>query len=157
MVDPKRAKVLERRSKRTKWIGPNLFPAFVGFVPNEKNWRATLERLGFDQEPWPPEHGRCSEWTNAPPQKPGQPPRDIVLVTVNFAKAAQHGMSWSAVLGLLLHELIHAKQFVLADIGEKSPGRELETYMVQSMFMQCYGEARREWRKQQRRVKKAGA
>jgi len=112
--------------------GAALFGAAVGYVPNEKVWRRTLAKYAVKAERDVPfltdVAGRCTRFQD----KKG---RLLILINVDADRTAK--LEMTQVVGVLVHESVHAWRFILDDIGQSAQpepvGHEIEAYAIQSI------------------------
>lgn len=105
------------------WCDRGWMPFYYGFCPSETAWRKEMKKMGCEGEPYPTGDGRTTTFE-----------RDselCVIVTVNV----REGVSEDAVLGMLVHETVHVKQYLMRHIGESKPSEEFEAYTMQAIFM----------------------
>jgi hypothetical protein len=123
------------------WIEKGWQPHHIGFCPSRKAWDKMTKKLGRKDAPYPhkdnplPE-GFCSTFNAT------KSTARCSVITLNKRLAKK----WKGnkekeendrlfVLGIILHECVHAYQDVLVTMAEKSPGPEFEAYAVQCIFV----------------------
>jgi hypothetical protein len=112
---------------RVIWFDCGFLPTKVGFAPSKSAWDSEMKRLNAGVEPYPVTDAKCSAFDNRTSNMMA------VIITVGDhidAKADAIG-----IIGLLVHEVIHAWQWIKRDIGERKPSKEFEAYAVQHMTM----------------------
>lgn len=114
------------RKDRIIWCDRGWLPFYYGFCPNEAAWKANLKRLKIPDEPYPNSDGRTTVFTNDKKEM-------CIVVTVSDRVTDD-----AVVMGILVHEATHVKQFVFEDIGERSPSHEFEAYSMQAIFMSLF-------------------
>lgn len=93
-----------------------------------------MRRIGALDEPYPDADAKCTRFT-----EDGEPTK--VLMTFNQRLDGRDGV---AVASLLVHEAVHAWQYVLEDIGQRDkPGREIEAYALQAICIELLDAYRR--------------
>ena len=73
----------------------------------------------------PPNGGAVAEWWDNPH---GQHYELVIFGKLRRAEA----------LGIIVHECTHVKQHVMESIGETSPSKEFEAYLMQSIFNEIF-------------------
>lgn len=54
--------------------------------------------------------------------------------------------SYTSVIGLLVHEVVHVVQQIFIDVGEQYPGKETEAYMIQMITQWMYEQYELHWK-----------
>lgn len=110
-----------KKSRGTYWFPNDVYPAYIGFVPDEKAWDAAMRHLSVrDPKPYPKAGARCSSFEN---EKTGDM---CVLIAVS-----QRITDPVAIVGSMAHEAVHCWEYVRDWIGEKDPGSEQVAYFVE--------------------------
>ena len=82
--------------------------------------------MGVSNEPYPTEDGKCT-WL----QKDG---KRAIIITMNERLDSKCPIGRVA---LLVHEAVHAWQYILEDIGQhERPGKEIEAYAIQHLCLE---------------------
>lgn len=110
---------------KTVWIDRGWQPVAIGFVPSEKAWNKTCKAHKIDAL-YPEMIGSAGYTVYLQNDKTGE---GIILVCVN--KAAERDPA--EVVLTIVHEAVHVWQFVCRQIGEKSPGIEIEAYGIEAI------------------------
>lgn len=120
---------------KTIWINRGWQPVYLGFCPSEKAWNDTLKEYKIKEEPYPTSHGRCTYLVN---NISGD---EVILLTIN----PKDTTSPLEIVGLIIHESVHAFDFICESIGEEKPSTELKAYSVQAIaqeminaYNKCY-------------------
>lgn len=112
-------------------MGP--WPLYVGFTTSRRAFRAEMKRLKIN-EPTP---FHASTKANATAHNFVKDGETTVIITMD--KPGKRSVE--QVAGLIAHEAVHVAQSLWRDIGEESPGREAEAYLVQQITQCCLQEA----------------
>jgi hypothetical protein len=62
--------------------------------------------------------------------------KDGILSMAIVCMQVQKGNSYNQIASLLAHEAVHVAQNMFDDMGEEKPGREVEAYCIQRIFLQ---------------------
>jgi len=104
-------------------MGP--YPGWVGIVFDADAYLREMKRLGVENpEPFVSDRGHATTHRFEHP-KHGE------MNLVGFDVKAGKGRTLEEIYGLLVHEAVHCKQHVFANMGEDHPGVEQEAYLVQ--------------------------
>ncbi len=106
-------------------MGP--WPIYVGFTTSPKRFAREMKRLGCEGVA-----SLASDHANATTHhliKDGS-------ATAIIAMQKDKKRSPEQVAALIAHEAVHVAQELWSNIGERTPGREAEAYLVQ-MIVQC--------------------
>jgi hypothetical protein len=117
-----------------KWIERGWQPVFIGFCPSEKAWKREMKRMRVENSPYPESPGCCVRFRT-------YDNKTVVLITINYDDAKDHNF----IAGILVHEAVHAFQYVCEAIGEQSPSKEFEAYSIQVIahhLLSAYAETR---------------
>lgn len=116
------------RPDRVVWLPGGPWPAHVAFCPSEKALDRFNKEWKIKNNPFPTEDANC---VSLPPGITGS--HAVVLIFIN----ARHDKSRDriAIASLMLHECVHAWQFIKQDAGVTEPDRETEAYAIQHIFM----------------------
>lgn len=110
-----------------KWHKFDLIPGFYyAYVPNEKEWKRELKRLGCAGTPYPKSDATCTHLSK--PNKRSHRARHILLITLNDRKRPA-----LASVVLIVHECMHIWRRAREHIGERKPSAEFEAYMMQKL------------------------
>jgi hypothetical protein len=121
-------------------------PCYIALCTTEKQFHKELTRLQLplkDHPEYMP--GNADACAHELVSSKGD---NIILVCLGDVS----GHSLPEIYALIVHEAIHAWQFVREDIGEKSPSSEFEAYAVQHICLGLFSAYYRSNRK--RKVKK---
>jgi len=131
----KSAKTPEKRFKKPLKIAEfveHCFPARIFFCANEAEWRSLLADQGIPDEPYPESDARLTEYTH---------PHHVPVLIITISERAEEKTSVQ-VIGMLVHELVHVKQYVEermygTNIGDSRTRFDIETeaYFMQAMVM----------------------
>jgi hypothetical protein len=120
---------------KTIWINKGWQPIHLGFCPSKKAWDTTLREFKITDEPYPTNHGRCTHLVNAISGE------EVILITVNL----KEDTSALEIVGLIVHESVHAFDYICESIGEDKPSTEFKAYSIQAIaqeminaFTACY-------------------
>lgn len=112
-------------SDRVLWLTRGHFPAYVGFCPSVKAWRREMRKLDALDEPYPEADAKCTRFDI--------PGKSVVLITMHERIDSKHGIGVAA---LLVHEVVHAWQFVRENMGQVGDvGKEIEAYAIQTLTL----------------------
>jgi hypothetical protein len=113
------------KKNKVVWGPRGWFPAYYGFCPSKKAWKAQKKKIGMSDE-YPETDGSCSSFWDTKTRK------TIILVTISdrIDKTDHVG-----IMGLLVHEAAHVWQFACEDAGDTHPSREAEAYGIQTIFL----------------------
>jgi hypothetical protein len=117
-----------------KWIERGWQPVFIGFCPSEKAWKREIKRMRVEDSPYPTSPGCCVRFRT-------HDNKTVVLITINHDQHEDH----NSIVGLLVHEAVHAFQWVCESIGEGAPSKEFEAYSIQSIaqdLLSAYADTR---------------
>jgi hypothetical protein len=111
----------------------HFFPIEIYFCANETEWHSLLKDCGFNDEPYPDERGaRCTQFVH-------NTKLNVAILTISN-EAEEHNSV--EVMGMLVHELIHLKQFAEFSMYGNNAGRgeqrldiETEAYLMQKLTM----------------------
>ena len=113
---------------RLVWLPSGPWPAHVAFCPSRK----ALDRFNKDwkikDNPFPDKDANC---VTLPPEVTKT--HGIALIFIN--EKFDNRRDPIAIAALMLHECVHAWQFVKEDAGVVSPDHETEAYAIQHIFM----------------------
>lgn len=131
--------------KRPSYVDMGPYPGWVGICFDPGTFEREMRRLGVENPP-PFINGDLAHATTHSFVHPMNGAMNLVCVDGKQARSRLD----VEMIGLLVHEAVHVKQHVFADIGEQSPGAEQEAYFVQHVA-QWFARA---W-KDERRTKQA--
>lgn len=109
------------------WLPKGWQPVQFGFCPSKRAWKKEMRRLG-NEEDYPQSAGRTCLFFKA--GVPG------IVVTLNATKI--QSCTRVEIAGILAHEATHVWQLIREQIGEESPGMEMEAYAIQAIFQGLY-------------------
>lgn len=111
--------------EKVQWLTRGHFPTYVGFCPSAKAWRREMRRLDALDEPYPDTDAKCTRF-----QVPG---KTVVLITMAERLDEKDALGR---VGLLVHEVVHAWQYVCEDMGQRDrAGKEIEAYAIQTLTL----------------------
>ncbi len=117
------------------WMVQPWFPINLGFCPSQEIWDKWMKRCGITgQDAIYPELDRRTGGTFswfAPDDHDNYVPFGLITIGPDAEKRDP-----SVVTGMLVHESVHAFQYVLRRMNEKGmPGSEFEAYSIQAIYM----------------------
>lgn len=121
------------------WLPRDMYPVYIGFVPNAEAWRRLVKRLGLELEPGS-EYPSSSAATTRFHHKKSN---GITLVVTLHEE--MDSMSPAAICGALCHESVHVCQRIMQHIGEERPAMEQEAYLTEFVFkhmLEAYSKSR---------------
>jgi len=117
---------------KTRWLSMDILesPLHYALFLTEEHYQKELKRLKIPPQihaPFlnPGAHATIHLYTR-------EEDRSIAMVCFGSAQ----GKTIEQVHALLVHEATHLKQWILEEIGEHYPGREIEAYIMQNLS-QC--------------------
>lgn len=117
------------------WINKGWQPVYIGFCPDEKSWKKYTKKINKKKRPdYPKSDGRITYFQS-------EDEGSVALITINPPEDTTLG----EIYGLIIHESVHAFQFVCKSINEEKPSAEFEAYSIQAIsqqLMSAYREAR---------------
>lgn len=118
--------------KKVQWLDFKLFPVNTGVCLTVEAWDALLGELKL-QDQWvaPTSGGRCSVLVSDQPGK-----NAIVIISIDMKKLIDHSIPLSDVIGVVVHECMHAWRFACEEAGETKPGEEVEAYALQALTVE---------------------
>ncbi len=118
---------LERQAmERVVWFRPGHYPTYIGFCPSARAWRREMRKMDALDEPYPTADAKCTRFNVGA--------KTIVLITMS-ERLDVAGTSIGRA-ALLVHEVVHAWQYVLEEIGQTGrEGKEIEAYAIQHLTM----------------------
>lgn len=128
-----------------RWMTGLWFPVHLGFCPNRDSWDRYMRKVGVDSSiaGYPTNddarEGHFSSFEDNRAKRHYDP---FGLITISKQMDTADP---NAVVGMLVHESVHAFQFVVKRMGEQYPSAEFEAYGIQYIFgfmNRCYGEQR---------------
>lgn len=121
-----------KKPLKIPFFGEHCFPIEIYFCANEVQWHSLLKDRGIQDEPYPDSDARCTRF-----DFPGR--ISVCILTICGRAEERNSVE---VLGMLVHELIHAKQHVeyamYGDNSGRGAGRldiETEAYLMQKLLM----------------------
>lgn len=120
-------------SSAITYFGMGQWPLYVGFTTSRRAFRSELKRLKITE----PVEFHGSARANATAHNFVKDGETTVIITMD--KPGKRSVE--QVAGLIAHEAVHVAQSLWRDIGEESPGREAEAYLVQHITQCCLQEA----------------
>jgi len=108
-----------------------LMPYWVGIAFDEKSFQNELKELGI-KEPV------CFVKKDATALTLGSSHGLTIIITLDIKEARKRKLV--EVIGLLVHECVHAWQSICREMGEDAPGREVEAYAVQCLSQWAVGQ-----------------
>lgn len=107
------------------WFARGHYPTYIGFCPSAGAWRREMRKLNALDEPYPCTDAKCTRF-----QTGG---KTVVLITMGEHLDERCPIGRAA---LLVHEVVHAWQYVREDIGQTGrEGSEIEAYAIQHLTM----------------------
>lgn len=110
------------------WIDHVPAPVRVGVCLSEVAWAKALKRIGTDDDA-PFMDGapaRCTQFAH-----PGAP--TVIFLSFDIADARRREIEPRHLVGVIVHECMHAWRWTLDAMGEARPGLEIEAYAMQDM------------------------
>lgn|SRR5690606_10088809 len=117
------------KKKEVEYINKNLFisPIYIGFVPDEKSWKAECKRLDLGSVEYLKTLGKTYFFES----KDG---KTIAFVMIH-EKCDKHPALAAAII---CHEAVHVVEEVFREIGESKPSEEFRAYVTQNVFQSLY-------------------
>lgn len=113
-------------------LGP--FPLYLGVAFTEKAFRDEVKRLGISIQNLPFVNAGAGATTHFFQSQEGM---RTCLIAFDAAKAIEEKRKPNEVIGLFVHECVHAWQECLLAMGEKDAGSETEAYFIQYATQFC--------------------
>lgn len=101
-------------------------PLHYAYIPNKKTWKKALEEFNRTDPYVQPSGATCTIFQNR-----GRT-ATIALVTVNTDNLKDWDLEQAT--ALLVHECVHAMQFLCENIEEEKPSLEFFAYGVQTIY-----------------------
>lgn len=119
--------------KNVKWIenAGGFFNVCIGFCPSEKAWHKELKKLNSPVESYPNSTARCCFF---PKTDDHEEAIIICIPPTEYDKSE----TLIEVIGLLVHESVHAVQRICELWGEDNPSAEFQAYTTQYIFQGLY-------------------
>lgn len=111
------------------WMTSMWFPAHLGFCPNVESYQKLMTKFGMPEEVCPLGNS-AGMFISFEEETEHYHPFGVIILN---EKA--HEYDADVVMGLLVHESVHAYQFLLRRMSERHPSIEFEAYSVQAIFM----------------------
>lgn len=108
-----------------------LMPYWVGIAFDEKSFQAELKALGIKE---PVYFVKKDATAHTLESSLGL----TIIITLPLTEAKKRDLV--EVIGLLVHECVHAWQSMCLEMGEDKPGREVEAYAVQCLSQWAIGQ-----------------
>jgi hypothetical protein len=110
---------------RVIWFDRGHYPTYIGFCPSERAWRRQMRKLQALDEPYPSSDAKCTRFETGS--------KTVVLITMS---ERLDGHCPIGRVALLVHEAVHAWQYVREEIGQSGrEGKEIEAYAIQHLTM----------------------
>jgi hypothetical protein len=110
---------------RVIWFDRGHYPTYIGFCPSAKAWRREMRKLQVLDEPYPQTDAKCTRFETG----------DKTVVLITMSERLDDGCPIGRA-ALLVHEAVHAWQYVREDIGQTGrEGKEIEAYAIQYLTM----------------------
>lgn len=111
----------------THWLVSNRsYPCNVGLVTTEKDAVREWKKWCLPGEEWPlGNRDQYGAWTVHFNARHGFHPTFIIWVSANLEKSKD-----SYIAGIVAHECTHVAQYLWEEIGEDTPGKEAEAYLI---------------------------
>lgn len=125
------------KRRKVTWIDRGWQPVAIGFVPDEDAFENVVWTYKIADQ-WPGKTGAmgwCKHYEN---DLTGEA---LILVGIS------NGKSSGDTIASIVHESVHAWQFLCHRIGEKSPSIEMEAYGIQHIFVGVRAAYEKEWGK----------
>lgn len=115
-------------------------PHHIGFCPSRKAWAKTAKSMGHKDTPYPHDDtpGPAAFCTTFAATKHIS---RCSVITIHKRVDKEWKKNKNYVMGVVVHESVHAYQDVLTSMEEKRPSSEFEAYTVQSiacLVLQAY-------------------
>jgi len=112
-----------------------IVPINFGFCTNEAAFDKEMKRLGIKGNSFVSNgYGATTHSLHNP--KTGE---DVILICMRKDEIKSH--NFVEVVGLIVHECVHAWQYVQASMNESHPSSEFEAYTMQALVQFCVGKA----------------
>lgn len=119
-------------SKRLSYITVGSYPIHIAITDCRVSFKRELRRLKIEEEIEFTIRD-CPATNHFMTNKTGG--NAISIICVDRKKCARS--TQIEIMGLIVHEVVHAWQGTLKLIGEKNPGEEIEAYTIQDWSIQC--------------------
>lgn len=124
--------------KSVVWLSCSWFPIALGFCPNQSAWDLMVKEMKLPSQEGDYPHqssmgnGGDAVFTSFVPR--GNEYLPFGIITLDHE--ADLGREAGEIMALLVHECVHAFQFLCQVIGETRPSDEFEAYSIQSIFQE---------------------
>lgn len=122
------------------WLQRGWQPVFIGFVPSQRAWDRQMKKFGLaGKEEYPnlTVAGHCRWFENS------MDGDSVVLISFN--REQFETASTVQRIGLVVHECVHAWQFICRDNGIKEPDQETEAYAIMALVQNTLGAIEQAW------------
>jgi hypothetical protein len=113
------------------WM-PNLWwPVSIGFCPSQVEWDKLMKRSNIHDAFYPEiDRKGGATFSGFPTETPDHYPFGVITVAEPNDKGDP-----STACGVLVHESVHAFQFICHKMGEAHPSHEFEAYGIQAIYL----------------------
>lgn len=105
-----------------------ILPTNFAFCMSEKSFKKEMKRLDFDDV-------QMIIGGDATCHTTTTDNGNYAFVCIELEKVKS--VAFEKIIGLVVHECVHAWQFIRKSIGEEEPSPEFEAYVVQSLVQFC--------------------
>lgn len=115
------------------WMVGLWAPCYLGFCPDASCWDRYLKKIGVEDAPYPTRDDRReAHFSSFIDNRSPALYDDFGLVTISkFYDDEKHS---AEAIEALIHESVHAFQFLADQMGERHPSVEFEAYGIQSIY-----------------------
>jgi hypothetical protein len=133
---PRAGELITKEESGIRWMTGLWFPVHLGFCPDRESFERYTAKVGVT-----PAHQRCP--TNDDRREghfssfednshhPAYDPFGLITISKRFDTVEDP----NEVLGVILHESVHAFDYVLERMDERRPSSEFHAYGIQAIFV----------------------
>lgn len=121
----------KKKTPSIEWVRQGWQPTYIGFCPTQGAWAQGVKRYNLQE---------AGDWLKGAPARCHRfkTKEGKCYIIITMEEGVEQRVTLSQIIGLLVHESVHAWQYVLEYMGEDKPGWEIDAFSIQCIFQDIY-------------------